>query len=72
MATVSLTVPDAQLTRVVNALCDSAGVARSAANARAVLAAFIKRTVKDVEAAAAVQAARAQAESGFVDPGVTG
>ena len=49
MATVSITIPDAVASRVVNALCAAAGTPATAANAKAALIAYIKQTVFNVE-----------------------
>lgn len=49
MATVSITIPDAVVTRVVNALCAAAGTTPTAANAKAALIAYIRTTVYNVE-----------------------
>lgn len=70
MATVSITIPDAQLTRVVNALCDAAGLSRSSANARAAIIEHIKRTVINVERGVAEHAALA-AVTPPSDPGLS-
>ena len=49
MASVNLTIPDAQLTRVVNALCAAEGLSASPANAKQALIRIIRRTVESVE-----------------------
>lgn len=49
MATVTLTIPDAHLTRVVNALCAAAGLPPSPANAKQAVLDHIRRTVANVE-----------------------
>lgn len=49
MASVNIQIPDNQLARVVHALCTEAGVAETMPNAKGVLIAFIKKTVRRVE-----------------------
>ena len=71
MATFTITIPDAQLARVVAALCDAAGTTRSGPNARAALAAHIRATVLNVELGRAQSEAMAGAGAGWTDPGVT-
>lgn len=57
MATISLTIPDAQLTRAVNALCAYGGFTTvSNANAKAALAQAVKNIVLAQEQLAAQQA----------------
>lgn len=50
MATISLTIPDAQLARVVAALCVTAGVPETGANAKAQVAEYVRERVKNYEA----------------------
>lgn len=59
MATVTLTIPDQYLDRVVTALCAGAGVPATPANAKKALLEFVRTTVRNVEQAAAVDAAAA-------------
>lgn len=54
MATVTLNIPSAVLARVVDALCQSAGLPVSAENAKAALIDHIRATVANVEQSAAV------------------
>lgn len=49
MASVNLTIPDAQLDRVVNALCAAEGLSPSPANAKKALIRIVRRTVESVE-----------------------
>jgi len=49
MATVTITIPDAVLTRVVNALCAAAGTQPSPANAKQAVISYIRQTVYNVE-----------------------
>ena len=56
MASIIVTIPDAQLTRVVNGLCAMAGVAATPANAKVVVLSYIKTAVLSAEQQAAVQA----------------
>jgi len=49
MATVNLTIPGAQVQRVVAALCAAAGVEATAANAKQAIIDHIKATVSNVE-----------------------
>jgi len=51
MATITLTIPDAMLPRVVTALCVPAGVVESNANAKTQVADYIKERVRIYEAA---------------------
>lgn len=57
MATITLTIPDAQLPRVRAALCTNAGLPDSNANAKEAVIVWIKATVQSVEHLAA-EAAR--------------
>lgn len=50
MATITLTIPDNQEQRVMDALCNTAGVAVSGPNAKAVIANYIKAVVRRYEA----------------------
>lgn len=50
MATITLNIPDAMLPRVTAALCASAGVPDTNANAKAQVVAYIKQVVKNYEA----------------------
>lgn len=52
MATVNLTIPDVQLTRVVNALCAAEGLPPTTANAKQALIRIIRRTVESAETVA--------------------
>ena len=56
MATITITIPDAQLQRVINGLCASVGTAATPANAKQVVLTYIKATVLAVEQQVAVQA----------------
>lgn len=56
MATITLTIPDAQLPRVRAALCSTAGLPDTNANAKQAVIDWIKATVHSVEYTAAVQA----------------
>lgn len=49
MATVTITIPDAHLPRVVHALCTDAGLPESNANAKQAIIIHIKKTVRRVE-----------------------
>jgi len=55
--TITLTVPDAAVTRVVHALCVSAGLPESNANAKQALIKHLKATVRNVEASESERAA---------------
>lgn len=68
MATVSITLPDAELARIVHGLCVSAGLPESAANAKKALVAHIKATVRNVETAEAQAAAVATVKVTEVTP----
>lgn len=71
MATITITIDDAQLPRVVEALCVTAGVSPpTGANAWAVVRDFIKRTTIEYERNRDQRAA-AQAVPAPTDPGVT-
>lgn len=67
IATITLTIPDAQLPRVRAALCADAGLPDSNANAKEAVIQFVKATVARVEYAAAVDARAA-----VVPPDTTG
>ena len=67
MATITLTIPDAQLPRVTAALCSAAGIPDTAANAKTAVIEYIKSTVKAVEARAA-----ATARAPLAEPDVSG
>lgn len=58
MATISITIADADLPRVIHALCVTAGVAETAANARQVVVQRVKDTVLNVEWSDAVNSAQ--------------
>lgn len=60
MATVTLTIPTAAMPRVVHALCKSAGLDESPANAKKAIIEHIRRTVRNVEMQEAEQALIAQ------------
>lgn len=49
MATININVPDATASRVVHALCKSAGLEESSANAKKALLDWIKATVYSIE-----------------------
>jgi len=51
MATITLTIPDPMLARVVTALCIPAGVPETNANAKAQVVEYVKERVKQYEAA---------------------
>ncbi len=57
MASITLTIPDALLPRVVSALCQYGAVPQTNANAKAVVVDWVKATVYAIEAQAA-EAAR--------------
>jgi len=59
MADVTLTIPPAHVARVVHALCVSAGLPESNANAKKAIIKHIKATVHNVERGEAEQAALA-------------
>jgi len=59
MATVTLTIPTEHVSRVVHALCASAGLPESTANAKIAIIRHIKATVFNVERAEAEQVALA-------------
>lgn len=61
MATISFTVPDAQVPRLIDLLCTPAGLTPSPANAKAVIINHIKALVQNEEARRAVEAANAAA-----------
>lgn len=66
MANITLTIPDASLPRVRAALCLTAGLPDTNANAKQALIDIIKDTVRAVEHAAAVNA-----QPAIVDPDVS-
>jgi hypothetical protein len=68
MATISITIPDPQLQRVINGLCAAAGVTATPAAAKQAVLDHIKATVLNSEAQAAVLALQATAP---VDPGLS-
>jgi hypothetical protein len=70
MATLTITIPDDQLTRVVTALCTLQGVAVSPANAKQVLIAHIKQIVYGFENDANTRTAIAGLPA-LPDPGMT-
>lgn len=49
MATISITIPDAQAARVISAVCKGAGLDPSPANAKQAIIAHIRATVANVE-----------------------
>jgi hypothetical protein len=49
MATVTITIPDAQLPRVIEALCVGASLPQSAANARQAVINWVTTTTKEYE-----------------------
>lgn len=57
MATISIDIPAGQTARVVSALCAAGGLPESPANAKQVVINWIKATVRNVETAAAQEAA---------------
>ena len=57
MATITLTIPNSDVDRVVTALCAAGNVDPTPANAKDVVRDMIRRTVANVEYAAAVAAA---------------
>ena len=68
MATITLTIPTEHVTRVVHALCISAGLPESTANAKKAIIRHIKATVRNVESSEDQQAAF----EALVDPDTTG
>jgi len=50
MATISITIPDLQLPRVIAALCVPAGVPETPADAKAQVIEYVKERVKSYEA----------------------
>lgn len=66
MATITLTIPDAQLPRVRAALCLQAGLPDSNANAKQAVIDIVKGIVKAVEYKAAVDA-----QPAIVEPDVS-
>ena len=68
MAVVTLTIPPVHVSRVVHALCVSAGLPESAANAKEALIRHIKATVHNVERGEA----EAVALAAVVDPDTGG
>ena len=66
MATISLTIPDAQLARVRAALCAQAGLPETNANAKEALIQWVKQVVRGIEHDAAVAA-----QPAIVDTDVT-
>lgn len=68
--TITLTIQDAQLTRVINALCASAGLAPTGANAKEALRQMVTRIVIGYDQALANQAA-IDAVASPSDPGIT-
>lgn len=75
MATLSITIPDSEVTRVQTALCESQGMAVSAANAKAVVVSLIKGVVFARERAATQASAQATYDAAVsaqpVDPGLS-
>lgn len=67
MASITLTIPDAALPRVRAALCASAGLPDSNANAKEVVVEMVKAVVRSVEYGAAVKA-----QSPVPEPDVSG
>ncbi len=55
MATISINVPAASVSRVTHALCAAAGLEESPANAKEAVLAWIKATVANVERSEAEQ-----------------
>lgn len=70
MAEVKLTIPTQDVPRVTSALCQSAGLSVSAANAKQALVNHIKQTVRNVERSEA-DAAVAAAVVEPVEPAIT-
>jgi hypothetical protein len=68
MATIQITIPDAQLTRVVNGLCAAAGVTATPANAKQAVIDHVKATVLNAEQQAAIVALQTTPP---VDPGLS-
>jgi hypothetical protein len=68
LATITLTIPDAQLTRVVNGLCAAAGVTATPANAKQAVIDHVKATVLASEQQAAILALQ---NTPPVDPGLS-
>lgn len=71
MASIVLTIPDAQLPRVRAALCNNAGLADSNPNAKEAVILLIKAVVQAVEYNEAARAANAAIVIGTVDGIVT-
>lgn len=67
MASITLTIPDAELPRVRAALCTAAGLSDSNANAKQAVINWVKTTVREVEYNAAVAA-----RPPIVDPDLSG
>ncbi len=63
MATITITVPDAVMTRVTEALCATTGRPVSGANAKAAVQDYIKDTVRSYERREAVTTAVAQSDA---------
>lgn len=57
MATITITISTADATRVTHALCVSAGLPETAANAKQAVINYIKKTVSNVELIEAQQTA---------------
>ncbi len=66
MATININVPDATASRVIHALCTTAGLVESPANAKTSVLIWIKTTVANIERAEAEQA-----QPPIVNPDVT-
>ena len=67
MASVNITIPTQHVSRVVHALCHSAGLEENAANAKEAIMEHIRRTVANVEESEARQAAEANRVAPVVD-----
>ena len=71
MATIQFTIPNAELNRVVAALCAAAGVPASAANAKQAVIDYVRSTVRNVEMSTAKTGAIRSVETAtWADPGI--
>ena len=71
MATIQFTIPNAELNRVVAALCAAAGVPASPANAKQAVIDYVRTAVRNVERSTATAGAIRSVETAtWVDPGI--